>query len=344
MTDVIALDAFERRGGREPPRKPPTVFTAFDLMAEQFEPVNFIVPGYVAEGLTLLAGRPKLGKSWLCLEWAYAVAEGDTCLGGIRCIQGSVLYLALEDNRRRLQRRLRKIIVSGFEAPERLHLATEWPRANEGGIAEIKRWIDETHDARLVIVDVLAMFRPAQTPRDAAPYERDYGAIKALQALASETGVGIVVVHHTRKGAGEADPFEKVSGTLGLTGAADAAVILDRDGNGASLYARGRDIEELESAVEFDRVSCRWRVIGEASEVRRSDERTQILDVLKDATEPLSPSDLSGALGWSSANVRQLLFKMTKAGEVVKDGKHYVHPERMDLLRAPRPQEEDDEE
>lgn len=341
MTDVISLDAFERRGGREPPRKAPVVFSAADLMAEEFEPINYIVPGYIAEGLTLLAGRPKIGKSWLSLELAYAVAEGDTCLGGIKCVQGSVLYLALEDNRRRLQRRLRKITVSGWAAPERLHLATEWPRANEGGIVEIKRWIDDTHDARLVIVDVLMMFRPMGTGK-VQPYEADYAAIKALQALASETGVAIIVVHHTKKGGGEVDPFEKVSGTLGLTGAADAAIILDRDGNGASLYARGRDIEEVESAVEFDRVSCRWRVIGEASAVRRSDERTQILDVLKDADEPMSPSDLAGALGWAANNMRVMLFRMSKAGEVLKSGKRYVHPDRGDLLgRSSREDEED---
>jgi hypothetical protein len=232
-------------------------------------------------------------------------------------------------------------MFAGHEAPERLHLATEWPRANEGGIDEIRRWIDETYDARLVIVDVLAMFRPPPTSKDAAPYERDYGAVKALHSLASETGVGIVIVHHTRKGAGEADPFEKVSGTLGLTGAADAAVILDRDSNGCTIYARGRDIEEVESAVEFDRTTCRWRVIGEVSEVRRSDERTQILDILRDATEPMSPSDLSGALGWSSNNVRVMLFRMLKAGEVVKCGRKYVHPERVDLLKDTTSQEDD---
>ena len=338
--DAIPIEAFTRRGG-PPPRKAPAIFTASDLMAEHFEPVSYIVPGYVAEGCTLLAGRPKLGKSWLCLEWALAVADGEVCLGNIRCTQGSVLYLALEDNRRRLQRRLRKLMFAGHEAPERLHLATEWPRANEGGIDEIRRWIDETYDARLVIVDVLAMFRPPPTSKDAAPYERDYGAVKALHSLASETGVGIVIVHHTRKGAGEADPFEKVSGTLGLTGAADAAVILDRDSNGCTIYARGRDIEEVESAVEFDRTTCRWRVIGEVSEVRRSDERTQILDILRDATEPMSPSDLSGALGWSSNNVRVMLFRMLKAGEVVKCGRKYVHPERVDLLKDTTSQEDD---
>ncbi|WP_024281216.1 AAA family ATPase [Xanthobacter sp. 126] len=339
--DPIPLDAFARRG-TPPPRKSPTIFTATDLMAEQFEPVSYIVPGYVAEGCTLLAGRPKLGKSWLCLEWALAVAEGEVCLGNIRCTQGSVLYLALEDNRRRLQRRLRKLMLAGHDAPERLLLATEWPRASEGGVEEIRRWIDETYDARLVIVDVLAMFRPARTNKE-QPYEADYNAIKALQSLAAETGVAIVVVHHTRKGAGDADPFEKVSGTLGLTGAADSAIILDRDGNGASLYARGRDIEEVESAVEFDTTTCRWRVMGEASEVRRSDERTHILDVLKDADEPMAPSDLAGALGWSNNNVRVMLFRMAKAGEVVKSGRKYVHPERMDLLKGARPDDEEED-
>jgi RecA-family ATPase len=122
---------------------------------------------------------------------------------------------------------------------------------------------------RLVIIDVLMMFRPAGNRSDNS-YEADYNAIKGLQALAGQFNVAIVVVHHTRKSGSDVDPFEKVSGTLGLSGAADAALILDRDGNGATLYGRGRDVEEVEVAVSFDKATCRWNILGAASEVRRT--------------------------------------------------------------------------
>ena len=79
------------------------------------------------------AGRPKIGKSWLALDWSIAVARGGFCFGDIHCQEGDVLYLALEDNKRRLKFRLAKILGFTCEWPEKFEYATEWPRANEGG-------------------------------------------------------------------------------------------------------------------------------------------------------------------------------------------------------------------
>jgi hypothetical protein len=306
--------------------------SARDLDAMEFEPIRYVVPGYIAEGLTLLAGRPKLGKSWLAMDVALAVASGGVCLGDVQCDRGDVLYLALEDNRRRLQSRIRKLWTLDTMArnmvPDRLHLATEWPRANEGGLQAIRDWIDAHPGARLVIVDVLAMFKATAKAKDQTLYEADYLAIKGLQSLAMETGVAIVVIHHTRKSGAEVDPFEKVSGTLGLSGAADTTIILDRDGNGCTLYGRGRDIEEIETAVQFDKFTCRWTALGTASDVRRTDERGSVLDALADAGEPMSPTEIADATCMPGNNVRQLLFKMVKAGEIVKEGRgRYRHPD-----------------
>src|SRR5215207_4636708 len=86
--------------------KKPTIRTARELRHQEFEPIRYVVPGYIAEGLTLLAGPPKLGKSWLVLDAGLALATGGTCLGGLVCEQGDVLYLALEDKERRLQGRI----------------------------------------------------------------------------------------------------------------------------------------------------------------------------------------------------------------------------------------------
>jgi hypothetical protein len=198
-----------------------------------------------------------------------------------------------------------------------LHYATEWPRASDGGVKAIRQWVLDHPETRLVIVDVLAMFKSARGDKDSL-YEADYSAIKGLQALAGEVGIAIVIVHHTRKGPADNDPFDKVSGTLGLSGAADTTIVLDRDSNGATLYGRGRDIEEFETAVLLDKAACRWVVLGEAASVRRTDERGAVLAALEDADEPMSPSDLSAATGMPGVNVRQLLFKMVKAGEVTK--------------------------
>jgi RecA-family ATPase len=319
--DRAEAEAEAKRVATKPQQRPIIIRTAAELRCKEFAPIKYVVRDYIVEGLTLLAGRPKLGKSWLMLDIGLAVARGETCLSGVKCQQGDVLYLALEDNERRLQNRMTRLLGYAHEWPECFHYVTEWPRADAGGLEEIRKWITTANKPRLVVVDILAMFRPRRR-KDQQPYEADYEAIQALQAIASETGVAIVIVHHLRKSAGEVDPFEKVSGTLGLSGAADTVLILDRDSQGATLYGRGRDIEEIESAVQFSRETCRWQILGVAAEVRRTDERTVILDVLKDATEPMTPKDILIAAELTNRNaLDQLLYRMAKAGDIEKAGR-----------------------
>ncbi len=315
------------------------IFSAKELGETVFDPIKFIVPGYVPEGCSILAGRPKLGKSWLALDLALAVARGSYCLGNVECEQGDVLYLALEDNKRRLQSRINKVTASDSDDTwtSALDFATEWKRCEDGGLEDIEAWILSKPKPRMVIVDVLAQFRSGRGNTENL-YESDYRAVKGLQELASKYGLAIIIVHHVRKGSGDVDPFERVSGTMGLTGAADTTIILDRDGNGCTLYARGRDIEEYERAITFNRENCRWTVQGEASEVRRTDERGAILAVLEEATEPMSPKDITIATSMNRNACDQLLHKMTKAGEVIKSKRGmYIHPDRPELIATSPP-------
>jgi len=129
--------------------------SAKELRTKIFEALRWTVPKYLPEGLTLLGGRPKIGKSWQALDIAAAVAEGSMCLGE-QCEQGDVLALMLEDSDRRLQRRF-TLMLGAFvsEWPSRLTYATSWPRLNEGGIDWIREWIRRSPKARLVIVDIL---------------------------------------------------------------------------------------------------------------------------------------------------------------------------------------------
>ncbi len=325
--DLLALVA---ASGPPPDPKRPVIGTAAALKAMSFAPIKYVVPGYIAEGCTLLAGRPKLGKSWLVMEMALAVAKGGTCLGGIECEQGDVLMLALEDNQRRLHSRIKKLSPALVPTawPEALHYATEWPRANEGGLKYIEEWLDTHPRARLIIVDVLAQFRPLRSGKDQV-YDGDYRAIKDLQEISMRRGIAIVIVHHTRKSQSESgDPFETVSGSLGLSGAADTTLVLDRTSQGCTLYGRGRDIEEIESAVVFDKLTAKWSVQGNVTEVRRSDERGNILQALLDAGGALTPSVIANVTGMKNGNVRALLMKMVSAGEVQKAGRgSYIHPD-----------------
>lgn len=110
----------------------PVGIRASELQSLQFPPIKYVIPDYVAEGLTIFAGRPKLGKSWCCLDWGGAVASGGVAFGSIQCEEGDVLYLALEDNQRRLKSRLEKVFPTG-DWPDRLTFWTECDRLDRGG-------------------------------------------------------------------------------------------------------------------------------------------------------------------------------------------------------------------
>jgi hypothetical protein len=181
------------------------------------------------------------------------------------------------------------------------------------------------------VVDVLARFR-SQAGRNQQLYDADYLAIAGLQAIASEKNVAVVVVHHLRKSGSDSDPFDKVSGTLGLSGAADSVLIIDREAAGTTLYVRGRDVEEAELAVQFDKATCKWQVLGTASDVRKSDERKDVIKALQESPMPMSPSDIARATGKSPDNVRQLLFKMVREGDVIRTagGGYVVNPRNGD--------------
>ncbi|MEP6967563.1 MAG: AAA family ATPase [Pseudomonadota bacterium] len=296
----------------------------------EFPPVEWTVDGYIVPGLTVLAGKPKLGKSWLALDMALAVAGGGVALGGRRCAKGSVLYAALEDTRRRLRDRLEKVHGARSRDPWPANLTFwsygEMARLDAGGLDQLRAWLDAMPDAKLIIIDTLAKVRSGPQGKETA-YEADYREVGTLKALADEYDVAIMVVTHTRKLDAE-DPFDTVSGTLGITGAADTTLILTRDGLGVTLRATGRDVAETEMAVEFERGLFRWREIGEAAAVRRSDERGALLDALREAGEPLTARDLATDTGQTYGNVRRLLAKMAKANEVQKVGRgRYLHPD-----------------
>ena len=137
------------------------------------------------------------------------------------------------------------------------------------------------------MIDVLQRVKPAGKAGQNS-YESDYDAMSALQRWATEQRVAVVCLHHTRKG-GADDPLEALSGSNGLSACADTTLLLDRNGTGITLYVRGRDVEEKESAMRF--VAGMWNVTGEASDVRRSSERGNILQVLEEADEPMSPNE-----------------------------------------------------
>lgn len=297
-------------------KRPAAAIDAETLLGMRFAPIRYVIPGFVAEGLTILGGRPKLGKSWLALGFGIAVATGGKSLGA-ECQQGDVLYLALEDNQRRLQDRL-KLALPRSQRPDvsRLSLLTEAPKIGAGLVEMLDAWRRAASDPRLIVIDTLAIVRPPKKGNQDS-YAADYEALSPLQRFASEHRLAVVVVTHVRK-MEAADPLEMISGTNGLTGAADSIMVLDRTADGCKLYGRGRDIEEVEKALKFD--AGIWTALGNVDDVRRSDQRKQIMDVLSAGGEAMKPADIARATGMTVPNVSYLLRKMVEAGEAAKQG------------------------
>ncbi len=295
------------------------------LMAMVFPPIRWIVPGYVPEGLSILAGRQKLGKTWLAIDWAVAVACGGFAMGSIACEQGNVLYVDLENGKRRIQRRIGAIFPNARPLPDlsRLEWTHEAPMLNRGFLEALEDWRLSVPKPRMVVIDVFQRIKPAGNANQNA-YENDYSILTGLQAWATEHGIAVVLLHHTKKG-GAHDPLEALSGSNGISACADTTLVLDRDQNGITLYVRGRDVDEKESAMKF--TAGLWDVAGEAVEVRRSSERGNILAALEQAAEPMSPTELADLTGMKNGNIRKLLFAMAKVGEVQKSGHgRYMHP------------------
>ena len=293
---------------------------ASQLLLMSFPPVQYLVEGLIAQGVTLLVGRAKKGKSWMCLDLAIAIASGGLFCGSIKCEQGQVLYLALEDTLARLKNRMEKMLGSDGEWSENLFLETRWEALDGACITNIEQWIASVENPKLVIIDTLAMIKPKK-PMAESIYEADYRVIQPFKELFSKHGISVIFVHHERKMAGE-DAFDSVSGSTGLTGAVDATVLLRSVGGQMQLYTRGRDVEEQEVAVEFCKQSFRWQILGNAVDVRRSEERTAIINVLSEADAEMGLADVATLADMDKNNCKQLLLKMVRSGEVIKNGKN----------------------
>ncbi|MBR0847112.1 AAA family ATPase [Bradyrhizobium diazoefficiens] len=289
------------------------ISNAADLQHQVFEEIRWIVPDYLAEGLSLLVGKPKVGKSWLALYVGTAVASGGTCLGK-PCVEGDVLALMLEDNNRRLQRRMTKMLgIHKTKWPQRFQYATEWPRLGDGGLELIKSWIKGVPKPRLIIIDILERVRDRNGKKDASQYSGDYEALVELHKIATEHQLSILVLHHQRK-AGAEDLMDTISGTGGLGGAADTSIILGKEDAQNFLYGRGRDIEEFNVMVQLDD-HCRWQVLGQRIELSVSAEQALILTAMTKDGGPMNIAKVAAAVpSLKRTNVKNLLAKMHAAG------------------------------
>lgn len=297
-----------------------STFTAFELANKEFPAVRWVVPNLIPEGTMLLAGKPKMGKSWFALQLCIAVATGEKALEEIEVDRGEALYLALEDNERRLQDRLNKLLA-GREAPRGLHMTTVSNRVDSGLLEDLEEFLEANQDVRLVVIDTIVKVRPQGSTKQTL-YEQDYEAVSALTDLAGLYNVAIILVHHLKKGEAE-DILDLISGSTGLTGGVDGALVLNRTRSAADaiLKAAHRDLkDDPELALAWDSERAVWKLIGDAEEYRLGKERREILDVLANADGPMKPIEIAEALDKPTPNISKLLQKMRDDGYVDNEG------------------------
>lgn len=236
-----------------------TVIDGETLMDKRLPPTKFCVDTLLPQGLCILGGSPKVGKSWLVLDLCVHVAQG-TPLWGLDVTRGDVLYLCLEDSERRLQERLNTITDN---VPDGMYFATGCTSI-ESGVCDWLRDFKRQHpEVSLIAIDTFQLIR---TPTPEVSYGGDYAELRFLKELADELGICLLLVHHLRK-MNDRDPVNKLSGSTGISGAVDAIFVLDKNERIerlATLYASGRDIRDRKIQLELDTDTCVWTLIADS--------------------------------------------------------------------------------
>ena len=288
------------------------------LMSQPLTPLNFVVDTLLSQGLHILAGSPKVGKSWLALWLCLCAAQGKP-LWTFATHPCEVLYLCLEDSFQRIQSRLFDLTE---DAPPTLHFAVMSQQLHNGLVEQIEQFLKEHPQTSLIVIDTLQRIRTAGN--DANPYARDYRDIGVLKALADKHRIAILLVHHLRKELAD-DVFSRISGTTAISGAMDSSFTLieDKRGSGkATLSCIGRDIEYRELTLERNAENV-WELV--------SDSRTQpellggrivilLSELMRDRAEFIgTPTELSaqidpaGSEGITPKKVSRLILQSVAA-------------------------------
>ena len=296
--------------------------TAEQLQRAPYSPVPFLVDELIPEGLHILAGAPKIGKSWLALWLCLCISQGQP-LWNFATTQGEALYLSLEDSFQRIQMRLFDLTE---DAPPTLHFAIMADTLKRGLEQQIEQFLAEHPTTKLVVIDTLQRVRSAGG--DSNLYANDYQDVGLLKQLADQHHIAILLIHHLRK-LHDDDPMNMISGSTGLSGAADSAFVLQknaRSANAASLHCTGRDIPDRTLKLELDEDDHVWKLLADSKTCSSASkisslQLVQLFSALlsADPTYSGTPSALSakidpdGSLGITPKKITRLALESVAA-------------------------------
>ena len=262
------------------PRKPKLqTIDGNTLMSMAFEPLQFTTEKILPHGLFILAGSPKIGKSWLALDLCRAVATGGK-LWDFTAQQGDVLYFALEDRHRRVQDRLKKIQAENINLAH-LHTSLTAAGLHNGLLDEVNDFISCYPRTNLIIIDTFEHIRNGGS-NEKTLYSCDYRDMNILREITNKHKLTLLLIHHTRK-LKDDDPLNTISGSTGLSGATDGLLVLEkakRTGSTAKLTIANSDTEGFCFNLHFDNDTCRWRFVGNHVDDDKGDD--EMLAILVD--------------------------------------------------------------
>jgi hypothetical protein len=286
------------------------------LLELQFPEIAMLCSPWIPEGVMLLAGPPKVGKSTLMRQVTRAVSAGNMLFGSY-CEQGRVAYLSLEEGERLMAKKLRS---ARFEAGELAAVDFHWAwRQGAEGCADLRAYIDEHDDVRMIVIDSLSRFRePSNQAR--SQFQQDYDAMAMLSELAKQRpGLAIVVLHHTTKLGTVNDPVAAISGTYGVAAAADSYMVLVKDGSDFVLCCGGRFWELDESHFVMDRAAGVWEMRRAHDGVSlTARQREYLARVVEDGT--VTTRGMASRFGVKDAAASELLKELSSRGMVERTG------------------------
>jgi hypothetical protein len=298
------------------------------LRTEDIPPLQFAITPILPEGLVIFCGRAKSMKSWTMLYTCYAVQNGLPVMGH-ETVQGDSLYLGLEDSKRRLKDREKKLGCDKLTPP---HVDVEAPYLGYGLEESLQAWIDTVPNPRLICIDTLARVKQTMNSKKAGTaYDHDNETLRALQHLAIKNGVTIVLVSHLNK-ATQDYAFDKITGSTGLQGICDAMWLVERGEHGAqsTFTGRGRDIHDFEYALNWDDETWRYEFVGNLQEVKLNDNRKEIIDAMKainaEGVNDVRPRDVIKHCGYTAqskeaAGISKTMQRMKLNFELAKGAK-----------------------
>ena len=296
-----------------------------DLDKEELKPIQWVVEDLIAPGLNLIAGKSKIGKSFLAYDLSYQVQIGGTWLGH-KCTKGKVLHYSMEDLKLRTKGRWQLMGIKPLETNYQFRdRRPKIPLLTLGLEEEIEDWIKNTPDAKLVIIDPYQKVKCSKGGYKLNAYENDNYNLQDLQTLATKYEIAIVLVHHLKKAKAD-DVFDEITGSAGIQSNADSMIVISSDrkkGKNPILQCIPKDAEQQEFEIALN-PKCIWENLGKPGMTALTNIQNSIIKIMKDDKERsakeiiINVQESCKSENWGDEHIRTEITRLTEKSHLMK--------------------------